>query len=353
MKRFLYVLNATVLNWMVNLLSKESEEEFGKPEELRSNSKEDCARCKDLDIDFAVGGQAVIEGVMMRSPNSVTIAVRKPDGTIEVKKDKYQTITQRIKSLNLPILRGIVNLVEMMFIGTKAINFSAAVSLDEPEDKTDNPSKIRQFFEGLLFVASFLLAIAFSLFLFKATPLYITTFLESHFTAIQENFFLFNLIDGVIKMTIFLTYIFLLSLIPSFRRIFEYHGAEHKSIFNYESKEPLNVKNAHKQTRFHPRCGTSFIIIVFFISIFVYSLAPRPETFLAFLALRVTILPLIAGISYEALKLSAKYSDKAFVKALVTPGLWFQRLTTKEPSKKQLEVGLSSLQAALAMEKIS
>lgn len=351
MKRFFFLLNATVLNWMVNLVGKESEEEFGTPEELRGEIE--CARCKDLDIDFAVGGQAVIEGVMMRSPNSITIAVRKPDGSITIKKDKYQTVTQKVKSLNIPIVRGVVNLVEMMFIGTKAINFSATESIDETPEEEKNKSMLAKIFEGALFLLSFIVAIGFSLTLFKAAPLYITTFIESRVPAVADNFFLFNFIDGIIKMTIFLTYIFLLSLIPSFRRIFEYHGAEHKSIFNYESSEELTIENSHKQTRFHPRCGTSFIIIVFFISIFVYSLVPRPETFLHFLALRITILPLIAGISYEALKLSAKYSDKAFVKMLVTPGLWFQRLTTKEPDKKQLEVGLSSLQAALAMEKVS
>jgi uncharacterized protein YqhQ len=335
---------------MVNLLSKESEEEFGKPEDLRKQSVEDCARCKDLKIDFAVGGQAVIEGVMMRSPNSITIAVRKSDGSITLKKEKYKTLTQKIKQLNIPIVRGVVNLLEMMFIGTKAINFSAAQSLDEPEQEVKDKNKLTLIFEGLMFALSFVVAIGFSLALFKVVPLSITTFLESKSITIQNNFFLFNLVDGLLKMTIFLTYIFLLSLIPSFRRIFEYHGAEHKSIFNYESKEPLNVDNADKQIRFHPRCGTSFIIIVFFISILVYSLIPRPETFLMNLGMRITVLPLIAGISYEALKISAKYSDKLFVKALVTPGLWFQRLTTKEPNKKQLEVGLASLKAALVME---
>ncbi|MFA7686051.1 MAG: DUF1385 domain-containing protein, partial [Candidatus Gracilibacteria bacterium] len=152
------------------------------------------------------------------------------------------------------------------------------------------------------------------------------------------------------KMFMFLAYIYILSLIPSFRRIFEYHGAEHKSIFTYENHLELIPKNAKKQTRFHPRCGTSFIIIVFVISILVYTALPKQTDFWSNLAVRIGFLPFIAGISYEYLKLSAKYSRNFIVKGLVTPGLWFQRLTTKEPNNAQLEVGLKSLEQALAME---
>lgn len=303
-------------------------------------------------IDFAVGGQAVIEGVMMRSPNSVTIAVRKPDGSIEINKKHYQTLTQRHKILNLPILRGVINLFEMMIIGTGAINYSAAASLDEAP-KPQKTGKLGQVFEGIMFTVSFVIGMALSLFLFKFIPLGITTILEKQFSLIAENYIIFNLIDGLIKMSIFLTYIYVLSLFKSFYRIFEYHGAEHKSIFNYEKKIPLTVENAKKQIRFHPRCGTSFIIIVFSLSILVYTFVPKQPDFLSNLGLRIALLPLIAGISYEYLKLSARYVENAIVKALVQPGLWFQRLTTKEPDNTQLEVGLESLKAALAMEEIS
>lgn len=304
-------------------------------------------------IDFAVGGQAVIEGVMMRSPNNISIAVRKLNNSITVKKKPYKTLTQRYKWLNIPIIRGVINLFEMMVVGTDAINFSANESLEnESENKTKTrcQTKISKLIDVLMFALSIVLALALSIFLFKFVPLWITTFLGEHSAYIDQNYIIFNLIDGILKMSIFLLYIFLLSLIPSFRRVFEYHGAEHKSIFNYESHQPLTVKNAKKQIRFHPRCGTSFILIVFTVSILVYTLVPKQPDFLHNLILRLAFLPLIAGISYEYLKLSAKHINSAVVRALVAPGLWFQRLTTKEPDNSQLEVGLKSLTEALAME---
>jgi uncharacterized protein YqhQ len=308
----------------------------------------------DKKIDFAIGGQAVIEGVMMRSPNSISIAVRKLSGKVKVDKRPYNTLTQRYKWLNIPILRGVVNLFEMMVIGTKAINYSANESLEEEHEEHEEPQKQTKWgkaFEIGMFALSLVFALALSLFLFKFIPLGLTTLIESQSSFIQDNYIVFNLIDGLIKTSIFLSYIFLLSLIPSFRRVFEYHGAEHKSIFTYEKKLPLDPEHAKKQTRFHPRCGTSFIIIVFVISILVYTFVPKQDAFLNNLLLRITFLPIIAGISYEYLKLSAKYVGNKFVKALVAPGLWFQRLTTKEPDDKQLEIGLASLKTALEMEK--
>jgi uncharacterized protein YqhQ len=332
--------NFLALAWAIEALNQDVDEE------------------KEEKIDFAVGGQAVIEGVMMRSPNTITIAVRKPSGDIKVKKKKYQTLTQRFAWLNVPIVRGVVNLFEMMIIGTDAINFSANESLEEPETekkKKKKPSKFKKklikFGEGFMFALSFVLAMAISLSLFKFLPFWAATFLEGNFAVIADNYILFNLIDGIIKMSIFLSYIFLLSLIPDFRRIFEYHGAEHKSIWAYETKGGLTVDNAKKQTRYHPRCGTSFILIVFVISIIFYTFIPKLDTFWSSFGLRVAVLPFIAGISYEYLKLSAKHQGNLIVRLMIAPGLWFQRLTTKEPDKKQLAVGLKSLTEALAMEK--
>lgn len=305
-------------------------------------------------IDFAVGGQAVVEGVMMRAPSNITIAVRKPDGTISVRKKHYRTLTQRFPKLNLPILRGVINLFEMMIVGTDAINYSANESLEEAlqEGQKDIPkTKWGKAFEVTLFIVSFIIAMALSLSLFKLVPLWVTTFLESKSSVIANNFIIFNLIDGVLKMSIFLSYIYILSLIPSFRRIFEYHGAEHKSIRTYEAHVPLEPENAKPMSRFHPRCGTSFILIVFVISIIFYTFIPKQPDFWMNFAVRLAVLPLIAGISYEYLKFSAKHTDKAFVRAMIAPGLWFQRLTTKEPDAKQLEVGLLSLKDSLAMER--
>lgn len=331
---FLKKINFLILTWAIDAV----EQDIDPQDEL---------------IDFAVGGQAVVEGVMMRAPSNITIAVRKPDGEISVRKKKYRTLTQRYKWLNIPIVRGVVNLFEMMVVGTEAINYSANEALDEPQpQKQKKPTKLGKFIEVILFAFSFVVAMAISLSLFKLAPLAITTFLETLSPTIQNNYILFNLIDGVLKMIIFLSYIFVLGLIPSFRRIFEYHGSEHKSIRNYESNLELKPENATHMSRFHPRCGTSFIIIVFAISVLFYTFIPKQETFLLNLGLRIAVLPVIAGISYEYLKFSAKHTDKLFVRALVAPGLWFQRLTTKEPDQHQLEVGLKSLSESLAMEHV-
>lgn len=366
--------NFLVLNWIVEALNQTADDE---PKRARGER----ATPAPTKIDFAVGGQAVIEGVMMRSPNHITIAVRKSDGSVKVKKKAFKTLTQRYRGLNIPILRGVINLFEMMIVGSDAINYSANEQQSEQSEvseangarkteikkeqtdkkfikenlskhsrsgKSSVPSKIASI---IMFAVSFILAIALSIGLFKFIPLWVTTWLESHSPYIQNNYIFFNLIDGGLKMSIFLSYIFILTLIPSFYRIFEYHGAEHKSIFNYESKKPLNVENAKKQIRFHPRCGTSFILIVFVLSILVYTFIPKQPDFWTNLGVRLAALPLIAGISYEYLKVSARHAKNPIVKALIAPGLWFQRLTTKEPDEKQLAVGLQSLQVALEMEK--
>jgi uncharacterized protein YqhQ len=306
---------------------------------------------KTPEFDFAVGGQAVVEGIMMRSPNNLTIAVRKPKGNIIVKKKPFKTFVQRFKFLNIPILRGVINLFEMMIVGTQAINYSAAESVEDEPAEDIKRSIGMKIFEAILFTISFLVAIALSITLFKYTPLWITTFLESRVPFIKEHWMLFNLIDGIIKTSIFVGYIYILTLAKSFRRIFEYHGAEHKSIFTYEKKLPLTPENATKQTRFHPRCGTSFVLIVFIISILVYTVVPKQDSLTMNLLVRLAFLPLIAGISYEILKFSAKHNKNIFMRAFIAPGLWFQRLTTKEPDSKQLEVGLKSLSDILELEK--
>lgn len=315
-------------------------------------------------IDFAVGGQAVIEGVMMRSPSYITIAVRKTDGSIRVRDKKFRNLTQRFKWLNIPILRGVINLFEMMVVGTEAINFSANESLEEPTkkdqgdetaadrkpDKEKAKSKASVFLEYLMFAFSLVFALAISVFLFKFVPLWVATYFDGQSSYIHNNYIVFNLIDGGIKISVFILYMAILGLIPSFKRIFEYHGAEHKSIFTYEQKKPLTVESARPMTRFHPRCGTSFILIVFLISVIVYTFIPKQESFTANLLLRVAMLPLIAGISYEYLKASARHARNPLVKILIAPGLWFQRLTTREPKDDQLEVGLESLKVALRLE---
>jgi uncharacterized protein YqhQ len=301
-------------------------------------------------IDFAVGGQAVIEGVMMRSNDFITVAVRKESGGIELKDDPFKSITKKIKFLGWPLVRGVIGLFEMMIVGMKALNYSANVMIEETEGvKREDMTKWQKIGEKIMFAFSFIFAISLSLFLFKFLPLWITEWISSIYEPLRQSF-LYNVVDGVLKTSFFITYIAILTVMPSIKRVFEYHGAEHKSIFTYEKGLELNVENAKKQSRFHPRCGTSFILIVFMISILTYTLLPRDPDFIMHFARRLAFLPLIAGISYEFLKWSAKHKDNKWLKWAIAPGLLFQRLTTKEPDDKQLEVALKALDKALELE---
>jgi uncharacterized protein YqhQ len=302
-----------------------------------------------LKIDFAVGGQAVIEGVMMRSPNFLTVAVRKNSGKIKVKDETYKGLCSRVKIFALPIVRGVVSLFEMMIVGMRILNYSAAEQMDELETD-EKESKAAKIMMAVSFVFSIVFALALSLFLFKFLPLWITDFLSHKVAVINANYIIFNLIDGVIKTTFFIVYIGIIGLLPSMKTVFEYHGAEHKSIYTYENGLDLVPGNARKMSRFHPRCGTSFIMIVFLISIFIYTFVPRQAQFLDNFMVRLAFLPIVAGVSYEFLKWSAKHQDNILMKILITPGLWFQRLTTREPNDKQLEVALAALKKALDME---
>lgn len=302
---------------------------------------------KDKKIDFAVGGQAVIEGVMMRSPDFVTIAVRKEKGDIKLKDDPYTSITKRIKLLGLPFIRGVINLFEMMIVGMKALNFSANEMVEE-EYRIDQ-SAWQKLLEKLLFVLSFVIAIALSLFLFKFLPLWITEWITSFYEPLR-NSFVYNLIDGILKTSFFVLYVAIITFMPSIKRVFEYHGAEHKSIFTYEKGLNLTVENAKEQSRFHPRCGTSFILIVFMISILTYTFLPRDPDFLLNFSKRLLLLPVIAAVSYEFLKWSARHQENKWLRWAIVPGLRFQHLTTKEPDESQLEVALHALKKALELE---
>lgn len=310
---------------------------------------------KNTAIDFAVGGQAVIEGVMMRSPNYNIVSVRAPSGNIVEDQSYYQNITRRHSILNLPILRGVINMLEMMVIGTKALTFSSKQAMQEataePVKKTEviTPAK-SSLGENVSLVFSLVFALAMSLFLFKFLPLWLTDFLSHQFAALDKNYLLFNLVDGLLKTLFFLVYIALLSMLPDIKRLFRYHGAEHKSIMAYEKGLELTVENAKKQTRFHPRCGTSFILIVFLISILVFTLVPRNPDFIMNFVVRLAFLPIVAGVSYEFLKMSAKMPDNLFFRIVTKPGLWMQKLTTQEPDDKMLEVALNSLKLALKAE---
>ena len=305
-------------------------------------------------FDFAVGGQAVIEGVMMRSPNFNIVSVRNPSGDITKSSEFYQNLIKRKTYLNIPLVRGVINMLEMMLIGTKALNFSSRIALGDPSAPTDvatnsQPTKSTAK-ENLMLIFSLVFALGMSLFLFKFLPLWITDFVSQKFSLLQQNYLVYNLLDGVLKTSFFVAYIAILSLLPDVKRVFKYHGAEHKSITTYEQGLPLTVENAKLQTRFHPRCGTSFILIVFLMSIFIFTAIPRNPDFLLNFAIRLAFLPLIAGISYEFLKLTAKYSTHPLSKIVSWPGLMMQRLTTSEPDADMLEVALNSLNSAIQAE---
>lgn len=304
-------------------------------------------------LDLAIGGQALIEGVMIRSPNVISIAVRKPDGTIVTKKDPFRSLAAKIKILKFPLLRGIINLFEMIVIGMKALDFSVKESMEEEIEtskETHGETNFKKFLSVLSFTLSIVLSLAFAIALFKFLPLFITTQLEKFFPILKQNYFLFNIIDGLLRIAIFFFYIGILSLFPTFRRVFEYHGAEHKAVFTYEKNVELNITNVAKESPRHPRCGTSFLMVVFIVSIILFSLLPRLPRFFPNLGLRLLIIPLIAAVGYEILKWSAKYRNHWLIKLVTVPGLFTQKITTKEPDEKQMEVAIEALKGALELE---
>ena len=284
-----------------------------------------------------IGGQAVIEGVMMRAPRAMAIAVRRPTGEIVVKKDEVVPLSERYPVTKYPIIRGAIALFSSLIVGIKALNFSANEAMVEEEGKKEELSSWAM--GGTMAVA-----FGFGILLFFIMPLYLTKLLVP---VIGDSNIVFNLVDGVIRVVVFLLYIWIISRMEDIQRVFQYHGAEHKSIFAFEAGEELTVENVRKYSCLHPRCGTSFLLIVMLISIVIFSLIPKLWPFYMKAGSRVVLLPVIAGVSYEILKWTAKHDSKAFVKFLISPGLALQRLTTREPDDSQLEVAIRSMQEAL------
>lgn len=285
-----------------------------------------------------IGGQAVIEGVMMKGKNAWTVAVRGPNGEIHVKKEPLSELP---KLLRLPVIRGFITLFHAMFIGIKAIEFSANKAYEEEEGKALNPLAI-----SLTIGLSLLLGIA----LFILLPLYATKLLGLVFASIASSSFMFNFVDGILRVFIFLLYVISIGSWKEMRRIFEYHGAEHKVIHAYENGKELTMPNIRDHSPLHPRCGTSFLLIVMVISIFTFSFIPQEWSFLYKFLARLVLIPLIAGLSYEFLRLSAKTRHNIIMHALIQPGLLLQRLTTREPDESQIEVALRALQEVLVTE---
>ncbi|NVN92937.1 MAG: DUF1385 domain-containing protein [Desulfuromonadales bacterium] len=290
-----------------------------------------------------VGGQAVIEGVMMRAPRSVAIAVRRANGEIVVKRELVAPLSERYPFVKLPIIRGAVALFQSLITGIKALNFSANEAMSE-EEKEGEPGD--NDLSSWAMAGTMVIAFGFGIGLFFVLPLYATKLL-TQFAIISDNNIVFNLVDGLVRVIVFLVYIWTISRMKDIQRVFQYHGAEHKSIFAYEAGEKMTVENVRRYSRLHPRCGTSFLLIVMLVSIAVFSLIPKLWPFYLKAGSRVVLLPLIAGISYEFLKWSAKNEANPLVKLIITPGLALQRLTTGEPDDAQLEVAIRSLDEAL------
>jgi uncharacterized protein YqhQ len=294
-----------------------------------------------------IGGQAVLEGVMMRSPHAFTVAVRKggkPDSEIALLQETIQPIGDRFPFLKTKVIRGSVVLFEALWLGMRALSFSANEAIEEGKDGK------KEEITPLAMVGTMVMALALSLGLFLVLPLLLTNLLGTHYDLVNRNSILFNLTDGVLRMALFLGYVSGISYMKDIRRVFEYHGAEHKSIAAYEAGVELTVQNARQYSSIHPRCGTSFLLSVIVLSIVLFSLIPGSWPLWAKGVSRLVLLPLIAGLGYEFIKYSAKHCESALINWLMMPGLWLQKLTTREPSDDQIEVAIKALNEAIAME---
>jgi len=355
--------------------------------------------------DLIVGGQAVMEGVMMRTPSAYAIACRKKDGTIIHTAEKLPKWSDKYKWLNLPVLRGGATLIQSMALGVKALNFSARIYEEDLEVAQAEKVKAKQLETQVVYaegtsdtefrkapvkvimpekpqakksaqsasaVGSIIFALGFNILLFVVAPLILTNVLfialgwaqspalvadaglwESVKAYIWEikpdSWIAFNLIDGVIRMIFFIVMIFTMSYLKDIRRVFEYHGAEHKTVFNWEKGLDLSVENARTQKRQHPRCGTSFLMVVMLVAIVLFSVIKFDAMWMN-LVVRIALMPLVAGLSYEIIRYAAKKESGAIFKIMTLPGIWLQNITTQEPDDDQLEVAIVSLKESLKLE---
>jgi uncharacterized protein YqhQ len=299
------------------------------------------------DKEFLLGGQAVIEGVLMRSPRYYAVAVRRPNGDIAIKRKHQPRLTDRYRWLGLPFIRGIVTLGQTLALGINALNYSAEMASDEHDTGSEDVKKSSSGGWALAITITFAVVFAFGLVVFL--PLLLTD-LTIHILPALDTPLAFNTIDGLFRVLFFLLYIVLISLMPDIRRVFQYHGAEHMSVHASENEKEISVNNARAYSPYHPRCGTSFLLLVMLVAILVFSLTPHRGNFWIRLLIRTPLVPLIAGVSYEVLRITARLNRKGLFAVLSAPGLWLQRLTAKHPDEKQLEVGVVALNQVLLLE---
>jgi len=305
----------------------------------------------------AIGGQAVIEGVMMRAPGVIATAVRRADGVITTRTEAHRSLGERFPIFKWPVVRGALGLVEMMVIGIRTLNYSAEISLTSSADadsgaSSSSPAGSQRLRLGVTVGFALIAGVA----LFFALPLFLTSILFS----VEQDPFWFNLVAGAIRVVMLLGYLGVISTMRDVRRLFEYHGAEHKAVFAFELGLPLEVGAAAAQSRFHPRCGTSFLLLVMLSAILLFSIVDAVTilwigklTVLTRLVTHLPLIPLVGGLSYELIRLSARYSRSVVGRLMVAPGLWLQRVTTREPDAGQLEVALAALRSALGRESVS
>lgn len=291
-----------------------------------------------------VGGQAVMEGVMMRAPHSYCVAVRKPDGSIVMEEKPVARMSEKYPIFKYPVLRGLGTLGQAMGLGLQALQFSANAAITSEQEAAGQENKE---ISNWMMYGQMAVSILFFIFLYKLVPLKIAEYV-SNAAPFFKGQIAFNFLDGIIRIAIFLSFLYFLSRSKDISRVFEYHGAEHKVVFNFESGKPVNVENAQQFVTWHPRCGTSFMLVIMVISMLVYMIVPAP-TFAAKLLSRIILLPVITGLSYELIRFAAKRQGSAMA-LLTAPGLWLQRITTKSPSNEQAEVAITALNGAMALE---
>jgi uncharacterized protein YqhQ len=293
-----------------------------------------------------VGGQAVMEGVMMRTPHAYCTSVRRPDGEIVTEQGPLAKVSEKYPLFKLPVLRGVGVLGQAMWLGVRSLQFSTHVAVDA--EQKDLPVEERKKIPGWLMGLNLAFSFVFFFALYKYLPLLLTERLSLVYPDLKGRI-LFNLVDGLIRLFILLAFMFLLSRARDIHRVFEFHGGEHRVVFNFESGQPLSVENAQRFVTWHPRCGTSFLIVVMLISIPIYTVLPW-DGFAAKLAARLVLLPLITGVSYEVIRFAAKRRT-SLLALMTTPGLWLQRITTQPPADDQTAVALHALQQAMELEK--
>ncbi len=315
-------------------------------------------KCEAVCHKTSIGGQAVIEGIMMRGPKESAIAVRKPDGEIIVEKKPVNSFVAKYKINKIPFVRGVFAFVESLVEGTKALMFSAEffdIEEDDTKKKKEEMSEeeIKKLEakekKSLNFAIYFsvVVALIFSVGVFMMLPTFLVGLVRDYI-GITNNIFT-TLIEGIIRILIFLAYVVLVSKMEDIKRVFQYHGAEHKTIFCYEAGEELTIENVKKQKRLHPRCGTSFLIFVMIISIILFSFISWEDKIMR-IVIRLLLLPVVAGISYEIIKFAGRH-DGAIVRIISAPGMWLQKITTKEPDESQIEVAIEALKSVLTDDK--